>query len=485
MRGRSEGAAALVWPALLLGVAADQLFRVDAIGINLTIWLVAAVLAWCWYRIRDGGVLTAVERALLRCIVAVGVASAWRENPMLRVLDGLALVGSAALLPFAAEQTGALTAVCLTPGQVLESLIHLGRRGLLGALPSLIAASQVRPEGRTRLSPTLFAIVRGTLLSVPAVLLFGSLLGHADPVFGDFLQGLVRFDVRRLGSHVVGTLAAGWLAAAWLGGTVAHERALLPPRIDARQGGLGVVEIGMLLGLLNLLFAAFLAFQLPYFFGGAGWVQRTAGVTLAEYARHGFFELVVVSALVLPLLLVLDVRLALGEKRPARLYRALAGWQVGLVLVMMASATHRMALYQQQFGLTEDRFFASALMAGLAVTLCWFGLTVLRGSGARFAGGALFAWAAWLALLHVVNPERVIVEANVVRAEAGLALDAKYLGGLSSDAAPSLVASLDRLTPVTRAELEMALRARTDTMHGDWRAWHYGRALARQLVHGL
>ena len=238
----------------------------------------------------------------------------------------------------------------------------------------------------------------------------------------------------------------------------------------------------MLLGLLNLLFAMFVAFQLPYFFGGAAWVERTAGVTLAEYAREGFFQLVVVSALVLPLLLGLHAWSAAAPGRAGALFRPLAAWQVALVLVIMASAIHRMTLYQREYGLTEDRFFASAFIAGLAVTFCWFGATVLRGSAERFAGGALAAWAGWLLLLHVVNPERVIVEANIARASARHSLDVSYLTGLSSDATPALVRNLGRIPEVERAVVLKALHTVSDSSARDWRAWHYGRAEARRLV---
>jgi Domain of unknown function (DUF4173) len=63
---------------------------------------------------------------------------------------------------------------------------------------------------------------------------------------------------------------------------------------------LGIVEIGIVLGLLDLLFLTFVVIQVRYLFGGAGRVAATAGLTHTEYARRGFFELVTVTALALP-----------------------------------------------------------------------------------------------------------------------------------------------------------------------------------------
>jgi hypothetical protein len=480
-----EGAGRLLWPVLLLGIAADVLFRADGLGLNLALWLGGAVWAWWQHRRQSGEYPAESERVVLVAILAIGVASMWRENPMLRFLDGFALIASFALLPVVAAPAEAKSFWELSVGRLVLATMALVRRALRGPVPTVLDAGRTARERRTGLAGTLSAVARGTFLSVPALLIFGGLLGHADPVFGDFLKGLIRFDFERLVEHSLAIFSASWVAAALLSGALAEERWMVRETPLASSGGLGRVEIGMILGLVNLLFAAFIAFQLPYLFGGADWVERTAGVTLAEYARKGFFELVVVSALVLPLLLVLHARLTRDERRGDRLYRSLAAWQVALVLVIMGSAIHRMALYQREYGLTEDRFFASAFMGGLAVTLCWFGATVLRGRAERFAGGTLVAWAGWLTLLHVVNPERVIVETNLSRAETGHNLDVSYLTRLSSDATPSLIAQLGRVPALQRPAVVTALRTLVAAPEDDWRAWHFGRAEARRFLAGL
>jgi len=66
-----------------------------------------------------------------------------------------------------------------------------------------------------------------------------------------------------------------------------------------------MIETGILLGMLNLLFFGFIVSQLGYFFGGSTLLANTQGLSAATYARSGFFELVTVSLLVLPLLLTI------------------------------------------------------------------------------------------------------------------------------------------------------------------------------------
>ena len=153
------------------------------------------------------------------------------------------------------------------------------------------------------------------------------------------------------------------------------------------------------------------------------------------------------------------------------------------MLSIMGSAAHRMALYQAEFGLTEDRFFASAFMVGLAVTALWFLVTVLRHRPALFTRGALLSWGAWLLVLNASNPERIIVETNLERYAAGRAFDVSYHMRLGPDAVPTLVAALPRLPAAERHQLQAALHDRfLQNAAVDWREWNLARARARAAV---
>ena len=101
----------------------------------------------------------------------------------------------------------------------------------------------------------------------------------------------------------------------------------LSTRVRQQWFSLGIIELGVPLGLLNLLFLSFVLVQVRYFFGGAASVALTPGLTYSEYARRGFFELVAVSALVLPLLLLTHWVLVKNDANAERIFRWLAGFQ--------------------------------------------------------------------------------------------------------------------------------------------------------------
>jgi hypothetical protein len=246
---------------------------------------------------------------------------------------------------------------------------------------------------------------------------------------------------------------------------------------------LGAIEIGVALGLLNALFFAFVVVQLRYLFGGAEVVEASIDLTYAEYARRGFFELVTVAALVLPMLLIAHWLLPRDDPRSERVFRRLAGALIAMLFVIMASAVQRMWLYQREFGLTELRLYATAFMGWLAIVFVWLVVTVLRGRRDRFAFGALVAGFVVIAGLHLLNPDGLIARVNAGRVNAPNPFDERYVTVLSADAVPALVDALPLMQAEDRCYVAAQLLRRWSPPKSvDWRTWNLSRAQAWQAV---
>jgi hypothetical protein len=242
-------------------------------------------------------------------------------------------------------------------------------------------------------------------------------------------------------------------------------------------------EVTVALWVLNLLFLGFMAVQLRYLFGGADLIEVTAGLTYAEYARRGFFELVATTALVVPILLLADWAAAPGTPRSGAALRATTLVLVVLLLGVIASAAYRMRLYQEAYGLTELRLYVSMVIVWLVAVLGWLVLTVLRGRRERFASGAIIAGLACIAALHLLNPDALIVRVNIGRAAAGAEYDGTYLQTLSADAVPAILGRLDELPEGERCSVVRMLEERwSGERPGGWRTWNLSDWRARRLV---
>jgi hypothetical protein len=191
---------------------------------------------------------------------------------------------------------------------------------------------------------------------------------------------------------------------------------------------------------------------------------------------------------VLPLLLGWDALMRREDVKSKQVFRSLAGLLVALLAVVMASAVKRMMLYTQEYGLTELRFYTTAFMAWLGLTLLWFVATVVaRSERKRFAFGALAAGLLITFALHVANPDALIVRVNTERRTANHAFDAGYALSLSDDAIPALAKCLPRLSQSEQALVANHLieRGRAHA-EGDWRAWTVAGARVQQTfaAHG-
>jgi len=207
---------------------------------------------------------------------------------------------------------------------------------------------------------------------------------------------------------------------------------------------LGTVETLIVLGLVDLLFVSFVAVQLPYFFGGMDLVQNTPDFKLAEYARRGFGELVAVSALVLPMLLLSHWLLRKDGSKVEAIFKVLSIVQIALLFVVMASAVQRLLLLTGElgYGLTTVRFYPMVLMTWLAVVFVWFAFTVLRGARNNFAWGALWSAIMILGATNLLNPDAFIVKTNIDLMKQGREFDASYNSNLSDDSIPALLEAL-------------------------------------------
>jgi hypothetical protein len=200
-------------------------------------------------------------------------------------------------------------------------------------------------------------------------------------------------------------------------------------------------------------------------------------LTYAQYARHGFFELLAVSLLVLPLLFGAHAMLRHRSPFSLRVVQGLSALLIALVLVVMASALERMRLYQREYGLTELRLYATGLMLWLGFVFVWMAATVVRARPRLFVMGALVAGFAATLALNIVNPDSLIARTNLDRPH----VDAAYLGSLSDDAVPVLLARLPALQPKLRAPLAQALLRRSDR-RGGVLGWNASRSRAHSLL---
>lgn len=519
MKEKTKLGLSVLGAGLVLGLLGDALLRAEPWGLNVLLWVGALVGASAALYGRGRLKLGREGRWLVPCAVAFAAGFAWRDSLALKALNACLILVLLALALLRAR--GGLIRLAGMTDYALAGVAS-GLSAAFGPLMLLfedIGWKEIPRGGWTRKAA---AVLRGLVIAVPLLFVFGALFVAADAAYEGLVNQTFNFDPDAVASHVIifGLLAwtsAGFLRGMFMGGRAAGggrasafvvlglgggaqgeavkaepsgEGAAGPGEAEGRtlarafSPRLGSVEVGVVLGLLNALFFSFVAVQLRYFFGGAPVVLDAVGPTFAEYARRGFFELVWVAALVLPMLLSAHWLLRKNDPACERLFRWLAGGLLVMLFVIMASAVGRMRLYQSAYGQTELRLYTTAFMGWLAVVFVWFALTVLRGARERFACGALVSALAVAGALHLLNPNDHIVRTNAALAGGRRSFDAVYAQSLGADAVPALLETLPNLAPHERASLSAGLLKWAGREGGDWRSWNWSRQAGRRAVFG-
>jgi hypothetical protein len=466
------------WTDRLWAPDPDGAARPAVLGAALAVGLLAALVL----RVQ---VVGAGELVTGVALLAVALAGRGRR-PAPAELVGVAL--AVALLAVGAVRAAPwLVALCLLAAAGLASLALAGGRTWTGVAVGSLAAALVPPRTARWVRRSLAGIRlpglrsrRGWLVAVVTAGLFavfGGLFVTADPAYAALLDSaLPAVDVPGLLGRavVLGTVTAGALVASYL--------AVRPPTADALapQPGRPVRrwEWAVPLTVLDLLFLSFVVVQLAVLFGGREHVLSTRGLTYAEYARQGFWQLLAVTVLTLG---VVAVAVRTGPRATTAdraLVRVLLGSLCALALVVVASAFHRMSVYEQEYGFTRLRLLVHAVELALGAVL-----VLLLLAGVRLTGGWLPRAVACLGALTLlglaaVDPDAWIAEHNVTRYAQTGRIDVDYLAALSADAVPAL----DRLPADLRGCALESLAYSLNESSDPWYDGNVARARARELL---
>jgi hypothetical protein len=433
----------LVW-AVATGVAADALLRSSAVGVNVSVVLVMCIAGLTAVDRRRLGTVPREAVPLLATATLFALLVSVRESSIITLWNIVTAI-SALMLAAATMRPSSVFELART--RVRDILRHMGqllRSTAVAAVPFFVRDAGHAFDGVQRRIYAARLVVRSLVMATAVALVFTMLLAGGDPVFARVTSVAFTLDFGAVLGHLFFTLLFAWPVLGFLTGS-ALRYAVATPAEDERLHRLARLDVVTTLGALNGVFALFLLVQLRALFGGMSYVQAVTGLTMAQYARSGFFTLSAVGGLTLVALLVMHAMLRRDSSGIEVSYRRFAIALMAQVSVVMASAIVRMSLYVQEFGLSADRLYTFAGMIWIAIVFAWFSATILSGRPLRFARGALYsAWGMLLAL-NVLNPEGLVVTVNARRAIAGAEFDVEYpVTMLSADAVPALVNALVR-----------------------------------------
>lgn len=287
---------------------------------------------------------------------------------------------------------------------------------------------------------TIFNIIIGVFVSIPICIVLICILTAADAVFNDFVLSICEdFDLVFIFSNLLGT---GTMFVAGIIITYAFVKYIVSNDISIKKGkilnaspAIPVVATSM----IAFVYVIFSLIQIFYLFLGKG--NLPEGYTYASYAREGFFQLLVVCAFNIVLIL-----LCTELFKEHNIFKLVLLVISICTYIMLASSVFRMYLYISEYGLTTFRVVVLWSLLVMAIVMIIFTLRIFNANIDVIKSCVVIIASCYLVLAlgkvdyHVAKYNfEMYKEMNTVDDFYTSYVDYDYIYSLSIDAAPVIL----------------------------------------------
>ena len=323
------------------------------------------------------------------------------------------------------------------------------------------------------------SVLLGLVIAVPVLAVLIPMLMSADAAFEGLVNLLPEFDM----TEGVITLIFGACAACLLytrGAALRHAPKAEP--VIHRAGSVSHLTVNTVLGAVCVVYVVYLFSQLAYFVGGFSGILPKE-FTLAEYARRGFFEMAGLCAINLGLIALL-VGIVDKKDNKSPLSTRLLCLFIGVVtLFLVATASAKMFMYIDSYGLTRLRVLTEVIMIFLALSaaaVClWLFLPKMPYMKVILLVGLVMGAAVLWA-----DVDTVVADYNVTAYQQGRldSVDVGYLSTLGDGAIPHIARLVNDSNPTIAKEAQAVLDRAEKLRWYDFRDWNYASWLAEEWL---
>ena len=280
-----------------------------------------------------------------------------------------------------------------------------------------------RTSVKNKKSRILLASFCGALAAIPLLCIVLSLLVQADAAFQTVMQQIIdrigsqvlNFLLRLLPSFLVGSylfgLLYGDLQKRRVNSITTEKVESFSQRCKKLPAAASLTALCLLCGVYLLFFGTQTASLFSAFFN-----QRPDGVTYAEYARRGFFELCKVVFINLGVMVASSVFTTRNdrEQKALRVINIILSVET---LLLIATAVSKMVMYIDRYGLTQKRVYTSYFMIILFIVFCIFMVSQFK--QINWSKGIVLTFLIGFMILCYANVDGIIAKYNIDRYQNG------------------------------------------------------------------
>lgn len=327
------------------------------------------------------------------------------------------------------------------------------------------------------------AVGAGLLISVPILAVMVSLLMNADAAFEGLMDLLPEFRLEEYLQSALWGVGLGWILY-----TRGVSLTKFPRPQNAKNSSRGVnpLTVNTVLCMVCLVYGVYLFSQLAYLSGGLAGILPQ-GYTLAEYARRGFFEMAWLCCINLAIL-CLVIRLIRQAKLP-RVTKIAGTFLSAVTVFLVITASAKMLLYIDSYGLTRRRVLTEVIMLWLALTTILVTIRLFR-PGFGYMKAVVLTAMILGTLVFWADVDTVVARYNVRAYQAGKleTVDVTHIGNLNAAGIPWLAELAEDGDPKVAETARNLLDARLENPEyyfyeiEDFRGWNFARAKGAEAM---
>lgn len=288
----------------------------------------------------------------------------------------------------------------------------------------------------------------GLIISLPLLLIIIALLISADSIFAKYLE-----PIKNIINSIVNFsfIFSIYFRSIFIIMIIIYAMAFIcsmlkldttPKQTIAKGIRLQNVTLNTVLTMLNIVYLLFSIVQFTHLFTKIG---LESNFDYATYARHGFFQLMIVTLINFAIITLTNLNKRETSKGASIYTKIMNTFLIVFTNVLLVSAGLRMHLYEQEYGYTLLRLTVYFILA-TEVVLTIPTLIYVFNKKFSVLKWYIFIMSVMLVIVNFINVDRTIARNNVnkyisdVHIKENAKIDLEYLvNNLSIDTAPELV----------------------------------------------
>lgn len=354
--------------------------------------------------------------------------------------------------------------------------------------PFVVGLSSIRIRRSNEKHEVVEKVLIGLAISVPLLILIITLLASADRVFKHFIDdisssfGSINISGFSLQALIVLLITIVVFSYTW---SFLHSNDSLQNQrhlnfIETNSRSLDPIISITILSVINCVYLVFTSIQFAYIFGAINNVLPP-DFTYAEYARRGFFELLMVTLINFSLLLSSLKFTRKDGKLVTRSVQLLNSLLVLCTIVILTSAYSRMSLYETAYGYTYLRVLTHSFMILLGVLFMIAFYKIWNERISLLKPYIVVSIVAYL-IINFANIDVLITKNNIDRYLETGKLDTHYLRNLSYDTIPQLVNLLDDEKVSIDIKKYLAEKHEVISKKQSWQSFNFSQHKAKQVL---